>query len=361
MKKKVHTFIALFVTMLSMLSCGGSSSSASNNDDESACSTTHLEQQMNTALTTASSLVDFSFAVVREDGRTFLFNRGASSLQTVYESASTSKIVAAVVIMRLVDQGYLSLNDSVQEHVPDWPIPSNDTLFNITLSDLLSFTSGLESDAFCQNFANADFEDCVITIGNNNLGNNNTPSESFYYGSSHLQVAGLMAVKATESNSWSDVFSNFKAETGLFLTSEFDLPSLSNPRLAGGMHWTGEEYLAFLDALVSGNLLSENSMNELLTDHTASASIEYSPAETALSEDWHYGFGLWHECQNTPFDCIAGTRISSPGAYGAYPFWDLNFNYYGIVARQGALGTYPEGVSIERSVRDQVEAWSDCP
>ena len=126
--------------------------------------------------------------------------------------------------------------------------------------------------------------------------------------------------------------------------------------------------MAFLKALKDGALLNASSMNQLVADHTASAMIAYSPIALAqpngLGENWHYGFGLWNECQvaaNAPFTCTAGTRVSSPGAYGAYPFWDRSKNYFGIVARQGTLGTFPNGIAIERSVRSNVEQWAACP
>lgn len=134
------------------------------------------------------------------------------------------------------------------------------------------------------------------------------------------------------------------------------------------MHWTGEEYMAFLKALKDGALLNVSSMNQLVADHNASTTIAYSPIALAqpngLGENWHYGFGLWNECQvaaNAPFTCTAGTRVSSPGAYGAYPFWDRSKNYFGIVARQGTLGTFPNGIAIERAVRSTVEQWAACP
>jgi hypothetical protein len=109
-------------------------------------------------------------------------------------------------------------------------------------------------------------------------------------------------------------------------------------------------------------------MNQLVADHNASTTIAYSPIALAptngLGENWHYGFGLWNECQvaaSAPFTCTAGTRVSSPGAYGAYPFWDRSKNYFGIVARQGTLGTFPNGIAIERAVRPTVEQWAACP
>ena len=187
------------------------------------------------------------------------------------------------------------------------------------------------------------------------------PGQEFYYASTHLQVAGLMAIKARGVASWQDVFTEFKTQTGLFATSTYELPSASNPRLAGGMLWTGEEYMAFLKALRDGALLNAASMSNLLADHTATATMVYSPAVAGLGEDWHYGFGLWHECQSATYNCTAGSRISSPGAYGAYPYWDRSKGYFGIVARQGTLGTFPNGVAIERAVRPRAEEWAACP
>lgn len=242
----------------------------------------------------------------------------------------------------------------------------------MTLEQLLSFTSGLTDEPSfllsCLNHPNDDFEACVISLATFNANNGRIPGQQFYYSSTHLQVAGLMAVKARGVATWQDLFTEFKAQTGLFTNSAYDLPSSTNPRLAGGMHWTGEEYMAFLKALKDGALLNVSSMNQLVADHNASTTIAYSPIALAqpngLGENWHYGFGLWNECQvaaNAPFTCTAGTRVSSPGAYGAYPFWDRSKNYFGIVARQGTLGTFPNGIAIERAVRSTVEQWAACP
>lgn len=325
------------------------------------CSVTQLEGAMDSTLAQTASDVDFSFSVERQDGRRYNYSRGSSTLQTSYESASTSKMVSAVIILRLVEKGYLSLADKPQRYITTWPIASTDPLFNMTLEQLLSFTSGLTAEPPCQNFGGSGFETCVNSIATTNAGNGITPGQQFYYSSTHLQVAGLMAIKARGLATWQDVFTEFKTQTGLFATAAYDLPSVTNPRLAGGMHWTGEEYMAFLKALKNGSLLNSTSMGQLLADHTASVTIAYSPALVGAGGDWHYGFGLWHECQSPTFNCTAGTRVSSPGAYGAYPFWDRSHGYFGIVARQGALGTFPNGVAIERSVRPDVEQWLACP
>ena len=136
--------------------------------------------------------------------------------------------------------------------------------------------------------------------------------------------------------------------------------------MGGGMHVTGADYMDFLTALKGGALLNAASMSQLLTDHTASVRIAFSPirdgiaGDPGLGEDWHYGFGLWHECRSAVFNCVPATRVSMPGNFGSYPFWDRSKGYTGIVARQGAPGHVTTGIAIERSVRSEVEQWAAC-
>lgn len=171
-----------------------------------------------------------------------------------------------------------------------------------------------------------------------------------------------MAIEAR----WQAVFAEFQSQTGLFSASSYGYPSSSNPTLAYGMLFTGEDYLGFLQGLKRGQLLNRASMSHLLADHTVSVPMVYSPmfsgigGGAGLGEDWHYGFGLWHECQSPTFDCVAGTRVSSPGALGSYPFWDRSKGYTGIVVRAGEFGTTLTGIEIERSVRQSVEQWAVC-
>ena len=104
----------------------------------------------------------------------------------------------------------------------------------------------------------------------------------------------------------------------------------------------------------------------MLEDHRGTATVAYSPAIESLGEDWSYGLGNWLECAEatggTAFDCGSGHRNSSPGAYGSYPFLDFDHRYFGILARQGSVGTFPEGVAIFRAVEALAVKWAanDC-
>jgi hypothetical protein len=171
-------------------------------------------------------------------------------------------------------------------------------------------------------------------------------------------------MKATGASTWGEVFDAFKAKTKLFPTATYDLPSVTNPRLAGGMHWTAIEYLGFLRALAKGQVLQPETRAALFAEQRGNALVSKSPAFSGLGEDWSYGFGNWLECKTAKqlgtFDCGAGHRNSSAGAYGAYPFLDFDHHYFGIFARQGELGTGFEGVLVVRAAEQAITTWADC-
>lgn len=318
-----------------------------------------LEGTMAGVLGSVSTDADFTLLLESFDGRQFRYSRGSSGPDTVYESASTSKWVTAAVILSLVDRGYLSLDSRPQEFIEFWRLPLDHPAQMLTLRHLLSFTSGFHEEPLCLNFPGADFATCVRSIFELNRDRRIPPGTQYYYASTHLQIAGLMALRARGLTTWSDLFEEFRSRTGLFPQGRFDLPSASNPRLAGGMHWTGEDYLAFLRALVQRGLLSDDMSARMMSSQRGSARVIYSPLLAGSGEDWAYGLGNWVECASPSYDCGARiARNSSPGAYGGYPFVDFLAGHFGIVARQGGLGSGVEGLAVARSIAGQAAAWA---
>jgi CubicO group peptidase (beta-lactamase class C family) len=321
-----------------------------------------LERAMAAALDAAADDPDisqtpsFTLALETADGHRFVHSHGDSSLSTSYESASTSKWVAASVILDLVDQGALQLSDEPGSYLPFWETRG------ATLAQLLAFTSGFSQEPLCLNLPRADFADCVEQAYLLNRDDAAPPGSEFDYSSVHLQIAGLMAVSAAHARDFADLFGAWQSKTGLFPSGAFDLPSRDNPRLAGGMHWTGEEYLGFLRALYHGQLLEPATRRAMLENQRGDATVVDSPTLDALGQDWAYGFGNWLECPTAlgagSFDCGSGHRNSSPGAYGAYPFIDFERRYFGILARQGTLGTFREGDALFGVVADDAARWA---
>ena len=299
---------------------------------------------------------ELTLALETANGYRFVYTHGHSSLETSYESASTSKWVAASVILDLVDRGVLKLSDEPSAYLSFWKAPG------VTLAHLLSFTSGFSKEPLCLNLPNADFTECVERAYQANVDVAPPPGSAFDYSSVHLQIAGLMAVRASGAADFGELFAAWQARTGLFPQAAFDLPSRSNPRLAGGMHWTGAEYLAFLRAIYDGKLLAEQTRAAMLSNQRGDAMVVSSPVLDANGQDWAYGFGNWLECPTAlgpdSFDCGAGHRNSSPGAYGAYPFIDFDRRYLGILARQGELGTFRDGDALFGVVAADAARWA---
>lgn len=318
-----------------------------------------LESAISAKLDAASTDADFTLLLKAEDGRSYQHARGTSSATMSHESASTSKLVAATIILDLVQRGYLSLDSRPQDFVAFWRPPAGHPANGVTLRHLLAFTSGFSDDPACLDLPGADFELCVRSIYLNNLAANRTPGSEFYYASSHLQIAGLMAIRARGLTSWRQLFDEFKGRSGLFSHSAFDLPSAGNPRLAGGMHWTGEDYLDFLRALQRGELLSSELRAEMWRNQRGTARVAHSPALEAIGQDWGYGFGNWVECAGNIFNCTGlPKRNSSPGTYGAYPFIDAGKGYIGLLARQGNMGSFANGYALFESVRSLANTWA---
>lgn len=345
-------FLLIISTILS--ACSSSGDDTGGGTGAGVISKSELEAEIRNDLNNYNTSVAFTLFVKSANGSTFLHSTGNSSESTVYKSASSSKLVTAVIILSLVNDGVLSLEDNPQTFITSWPTTGN--LAAIKLRHLLSFTSGLSEEPLCISLPGFDFASCIDNIISKNS-SSTVPGASFYYGPSHMQVAGLMAINATGNTSWSEVFSQFQAKTGLFLSSAYNLPSSTNPRLAGGMSWTASDYLSFLEALYNKTILPDHLFNALSTDQISTAAIDNSPA-LAIGEDWHYGYGIWIECKANPYNCTQSSRVSSPGAFGAYPFMDLENQYYGILARQGLFGTFPEGIAIFESVSQKLADWA---
>src|SRR5690606_38628817 len=115
--------------------------------------------------------------------------------------------------------------------------PETGLLAEITLQQLLNFTSGLTEEPLCQSSPNAGFANCVLRIAERN-DKPLTPGSAYHYGSPHLQVAGLMALNAAiaagrldAGSGWGDLFADFRTTYGLFSASAYGLPSADNPRL----------------------------------------------------------------------------------------------------------------------------------
>ncbi|WP_404334125.1 serine hydrolase domain-containing protein [Sphingomonas sp. MMS12-HWE2-04] len=69
---------------------------------------------------------------------------------TAFQAASISKVVSAMLALRLVEQGRIGLDRNINEALRSWQLPKDDTLAprGVTLRELLSHTAGLGVHGF---------------------------------------------------------------------------------------------------------------------------------------------------------------------------------------------------------------------
>ena len=262
--------------------------------------------------------------------------------------ASASKMVAGLTMLRLVDQGFLTL-DSTTGDVLGWTGPQA----AISLRQLLSFTSGLPREALCTLTQNTTLAACVDSISQLTL--EAAPGTRFDYGSTHLHVAARMAEVVT-GQSWANVF-QAQLKNPLALGADmawYSAPrqgtGTTNPLIAGGLRTTMNEYarvlqLEFNRGMYQGNrLISDSLFTTQGTEPFPTATIGNSPfANTGLN--FHYGLAAWLECTPPASNCAV---LSSPGAFGFTPWVDREGGYYAIIAMEV---TESQSGIVEFSVR----------
>jgi CubicO group peptidase (beta-lactamase class C family) len=273
--------------------------------------------------------------------------------------ASASKLVSGLTILRLVEQGFLSL-DSSTAAVLGWSGPRG----AITLRQLLSFTSGLPPDAACTLAADITLAECVDSIARMDLVA--APGTRFDYGSVHLQVAARMAEVVT-GQSWAEIFaSQLKMPLGLgadmtYYTAPRQAVGTSNPLVAGGLRATMDEYarvlrLEFDRGVYQGSsLIGAPLFDAQSTEPYPEAVIGNSPAGS-IGLDFHYGLAAWLECPPPAVKCGV---LSSPGAFGFTPWVDRDGGYYAILAMEvpeSQSGVIGFSVRLEQDLKPLIRA-----
>jgi serine-type D-Ala-D-Ala carboxypeptidase/endopeptidase len=247
--------------------------------------------------------------------------------------ASASKMVSGVVMFRLIEQGYLSL-DSTTGSVLGWTSANT-----ITLRQLLSFTSGLDPRNSCTGNAATTLAACVQTISESDVVA--PPATRFDYGSTHLQVAARMAEVVTGA-AWNAIFAQQLRDPlaipteAQYYTFPRQATGTSNPLVAGGLRMTMNEYarvlrLVFDKGQWNGTTLASAALfDEQAKQPYPNVVIGASPAESN-GFDMKYGLTAWLECATPATGCAS---ISSPGAFGFTPWIDRGAGYYAILGME---------------------------
>ncbi|ANI88063.1 hypothetical protein A9P82_01280 [Arachidicoccus ginsenosidimutans] len=254
--------------------------------------------------------------------------------------ASASKWLSGAVIMSLVDEGKLSLDDTVGKYLP---IFTQYHKGNITIRQLFSHTAGFEGDIGADDLSSKyeyrkdlSLEQVVdsIAVYEPLI---NAPGAAFNYGSTSMQIGGRIA-EIVSGKSWQELF-NEKIGIPCDMQADYRKMSTENPLLAGGVATTANDYIHFLEMIVNkgmynnNRVLSENAVNLMEQDETHGAEIQTTPypsnpLTSPQVSPVRYGIGNWMDVLDSAGNVV---ETSSPGLFGTHPWQDSKHHIAGII------------------------------
>ncbi|MEM7373109.1 MAG: serine hydrolase domain-containing protein [Bacteroidota bacterium] len=253
-----------------------------------------------------------------KEGQTYHFGSGNMNPGDKYFIASISKVYTAAVLFQLIEQGKLSLDDSIQDYLPARTLNGlhlfngEEYSANITIRHLLTNTSGLPDYFMQKNTQKESLLDYLLSKGDTSLTFDQIidltkslackfPPGSkgkAYYSDSNFQLLGKIIQQLT-GKSMADVYEDYifkplrLKQSYLYndpsdtrpATMYYKKEVLAIPRMMaafqsdGGIVSTSEENLRFLKAHMNGELFSEKK-----PDITTGWNKIYSP--------FQYGYGI---------------------------------------------------------------------
>jgi len=261
-----------------------------------------------------------------DDGGQTVFDAfyGSHSAGTVLPIASTTKTLSAAVLMTLVEDGTLTLSDTLGQWLPEYV---GTPLAGITLRQCFSHTSGLPSQHPSLSDTSITLRDAARQIASVPL--REAPGTAFRYGGVGMQVAGAICEVAS-GQPWQVLFATRIAQPlGLTQTDYEARGQTLNPHIGGGIRSTRDELMVFFDMLRNRGqhngqrVLARASVEAMVHDETSGLPIRF----TAHLRSVPYGLGMWLERR----DVHGRTTVAmGAGATGCIGWVDLARDTAGV-------------------------------
>jgi len=285
--------------------------------------------------------------------------------------ASASKWVSATTLLRLVEQGVLSLDEKMSAVLQDRDGNSwSGHMGDITLRHLLSLTSGIFGEDLDlikrSDLTSITLEEAVYRIyaEQDHALTTRAPGSYFFYGDTHYRIAARYAEIKT-GKPWARIYDEqIRKPLGWSSQSIYIKDdSTTNPDPGADLNTTGLEYMDFMIMQLrhgltgKTRLLSENMIISEWTDQfLPTTSLLFS----ILGSSYHFGLGVWIG-YDTSSDEV--TQVSNIGAYGWAPWIDLENNYAALIMTEQPLPVdYFKSETLKKTLSDLIpEALAQNP
>ena len=224
--------------------------------------------------------------------------------ETIFRVGSITKQFTAAAIMLLQQRGELSVDDSIEKYLPDYPTHGH----KITIYHLLNHTSGIKSYTNITGYMNAGVrtdlttEELVAVF--KNLPMDFAPGEDWNYNNSGYVLLGAIIEKVSGQSYADFIADNIAAPLGLDSTlyggqqvipnraAGYELVneniiinagfiSMTQPHAAGSMLSTPADLANWNKGLTGGEFIHDDSYDAMTT-----------PANLNNGESFPYGYGL---------------------------------------------------------------------
>lgn len=240
-------------------------------------------------------------AFVRYDDEVTVAAQGMSTqsepmmVGTVFRAGSVSKTLVAAMVMQLVDEQLVELDEPLATYLPDSPVGGE-----VTVEQLLSHQSGIPNYTdrpifFTEVLASPDRTFLPSEVLDMVIGMPSGETGSYAYSNTNYILLGQLIEEMDQTDLNTSLAARITTPTRMMSTSFSDTGQASQPHLAGGWSpglfdgnaeseyrslgssaWaagallsTANDLALFLDALLIGDLVSDES-RALMTKRTAS-------------------------------------------------------------------------------------------
>lgn len=283
-------------------------------------------KQIDELLTTYEKVNQFSGSVLVAEKGKIIFEKSygyknaekgeKNTNESQYKIFSTTKIFTATVILKLEEQGKLSLNDKLSKYFPDFPKGDS-----ITIKNMLSHTSGIQDESDTEKTINE--ETLLKTLSEKPL--SFSPNKGWAYSNSNYYLLGyiikkvtgldydkaieefiLKPLKMTASGfHFNELKSENKALGYEFIDGKNSNKALlfktDHPFAAGAMYSTVGDMYKFSEAFYSGKILSKQNVETMYTpylnDHYGLAQEIYKIPNSDITQVGHSGGGPGYKCR----------------------------------------------------------------
>ena len=291
---------------------------------------------------------------------------GEYTLNETVSIASASKWISGLLVMDAVDEGELSLDSRLGDHLDGL---NDTTKENITLRELFSHTAGTvngttdrSNDRSTRRPAPPNtLEKSAHELMNLSL--DHTPGTTFAYGGVSMHVAAHVVENATKGE-WIELW-NQRIGDPLGITSlvwNDHYPDTKNPNVAGGIKAiTTNDYTKVLQMLVNKGfyngirILSADAVDMMLSNQSGPVNIGYLPTTVSSWDKGFLGYGIGNWISDVN-DTGVPFEFNSAGAFGYTPWMDISRNLTGVLLVDGTnADVSPYWIRIRNAVREAVD------